>query len=233
MMIFVLALAIVGMAYDPVKNYLSFGNYTDLYRIFNELGFFRTYGWHVDENLMGLTTMTTNYNAVILAKCYMYLFATLSSNNHLIVFVNTLLTYGAIALSISLLGKKIKATNLSELSIFVFFVLINDYSRVIANIRMPLATALFALLWSFEISHNIKKNGFTHYILRFVSFIMRCFFFYDEIISRFTFRTFIEDFSSNNVIEFNVIKPDYFNTFSFQWPGSSCEWFITKSFALL
>lgn len=157
-MIFVLALAIVGMAYDPVKNYLSFGNYTDLYRIFNELGFFRTYGWHVDENLMGLTTMTTNYNAVILAKCYMYFFAMLSSNDHLIVFVTTLLTYGAIALSISLLGKKIKATNLSELSIFVFFVLINDYFKVVTNIRMPLATALFVLIWSFEFSHNIKKK---------------------------------------------------------------------------
>lgn len=158
MIIFVLALAIVGMAYNPVKSYLSFGNYTDLYRIFNELSLFRTYGWHVDQNLMGLTTMTTNYSAVVLAKSYMYLFAMSSSNDHLIVFVNTLLTYGSIALSISLLGKRIKTTNLSELSIFVFFVLINDYSRVIANIRMPLATALFALIWSFEISHNVKKR---------------------------------------------------------------------------
>ncbi|MFD1421864.1 hypothetical protein [Lactiplantibacillus songbeiensis] len=149
--ILVLCLGILGMAYDPITSHLLNQGYTDLFRIFNELDVFRKYGWSIQPGYYDSTLFTTNYNPIIVAKLYMYVFATVTSNNHLLVLANVLLTNGAIAVGISLVGKRMQISNFVSTSIFVFFVIINDYSRVIANIRMPLAIALFILVWCVEV----------------------------------------------------------------------------------
>lgn len=160
--IFILVLSILGMMYDPIKGFISYDMYTDLYRIFNELNMFRTYGWNADKLLQGTIDMTTNYAPIICAKVYMYICAKATDNNHVLVLANTMFTYGASALGLSYVGKKINASNAMIVSSFVTFVLINDYSRVIANIRMPLAMGLFILIWCIQI--NSEKNKIWYYL---------------------------------------------------------------------
>lgn len=155
MLVLLFSLATLGMLYDPVKAYLINGDYTDLYRMFSEIDNFRLFGWNADISTP--TAMTTNYNAILVGKMYMYFIALISNNNHLLSFINAILTYSAAAIGINIVGMKFDLSNTKIVSTFVFFVLINDYSRVIANIRMPLAIAVFMLIFSFEIKDDKKK----------------------------------------------------------------------------
>ncbi|MGJ4011341.1 hypothetical protein ACLOEZ_00360 [Levilactobacillus brevis] len=155
MLVLLFSLATLGMLYDPVKAYLINGDYTDLYRMFSEIDNFRLFGWNADISTP--TAMTTNYNAILVGKMYMYFIALISNNDHLLSFINAILTYSAAAIGINIVGMKFDLSNTKIVSTFVFFVLINDYSRVIANIRMPLAIAVFMLIFSFEIKDDKKK----------------------------------------------------------------------------
>lgn len=157
MLVLLFSLATLGMLYDPVKAYLINGDYTDLYRMFSEIDNFRLFGWNADKVVSTPTAMTTNYNAILVGKMYMYFIALISNNNHLLSFINAILIYSAAAIGINIVGMKFDLSNTKIVSTFVFFVLINDYSRVIANIRMPLAIAVFMLIFSFEIKDDKKK----------------------------------------------------------------------------
>lgn len=145
----IIILALLGMMYDPIAGFIN-GNYTDLYRIFNEIDLFRQYGWNADQ----ISTVTTNYNAIIVGKIYMFVIAMISNNDHVLELVNVIFVYGGMFMAIGYINQKYKTSGYIMSSILLFFVLINDYSRVIANIRMPLATVLFVLLWSNEIKNN-------------------------------------------------------------------------------
>lgn len=166
-LIVIFSLSLLGMLYNPVRGFLEYGFYTDLYRIFNELDLFRTYGWNADKIVSDTTRITTNYGPVILSKVYMFLCARLTSNDHILVLINSVLTYGTIAMGLLIVGKKIDASNSEIVSSFIVFVLVNDYTRIIANIRMPLAMSLFLLIWCKQISS--EKNGLWYYFAYFLT----------------------------------------------------------------
>lgn len=155
--IIILVLSVLSIFYNPIKGFLNYGIYTDLYRIFNELDLFRLYGWNLDKINNGTMDLTTNYGPIIIAKMYMFLCAKLTTNDHIISFINSIFVYGSMAIGLLLVGKKIKASDSVVVSSFVVFLIINDYSRVIANIRMPLAMAFFMLIWCKQIKNEDKK----------------------------------------------------------------------------
>lgn len=156
-------LAILSLAFNPISAYIEHGNYTDLYRIFNELDLFRRFGWGADESVQWLQSGSAPLYGVPLSKIYLFLVSVFTSNNHILPMVNTLLTYGAIAIAFLLFGRKWAVNDTYITSAFVFFVIINDYSRVVANIRMPLATALFILILS--IFYQSKRHLLVYFVL--------------------------------------------------------------------
>ncbi|WCG36000.1 EpsG family protein [Companilactobacillus farciminis] len=162
------ALSILAMLYDPIKGYLDYGMYTDTYRMFKELDMFRYYGWNADKILQGTPNMTTNYESIIVAKAYMYFCAMVTKNNHILPLINSVLTYGSIALGLSMIGKKIKADSVMIVSSFVTFILINDYYLTVTNIRLPLAMALFILIWSRQIVSNKRS------IWQYIFYVLMC-----------------------------------------------------------
>lgn len=147
--ILTIILAILGFFFNPMRAYLNNGDYTDLVRIFQELNIFQEYGWNFsnDNNIL----MTTDYNAVIVSKLYMYVIASITTNFHWLPFINSILSYGFFGIALVLISKKMNIRNSYVSLSFLLFIFINDYSRVIANIRMPLALSLFIFIWACEI----------------------------------------------------------------------------------
>lgn len=193
----ILALSVLGTFYNPIKGFLNYGIYTDLYRIFNELDLFRLYGWNLDKINNGNLELTTNYSPVIIAKMYMLLCAKLTTNNHIISFINSIFVYGSTAIGLLLVGKKINASNSVVISSFIVFLIINDYSRVIANIRMPLAMGFFMLIWCKQIKNEDKKLWY------YVAYVLTCLIHSAMLI--FLLSKLIVDFCPNKLMKFFIL----------------------------
>lgn len=152
-----LLLSSIGFFFDPIKAN-SMGNYLDSYRIFQELDFYRMFGWNAGKTLLYQSYhYLGNYDDLPLIKLYWYLISRLN-NNGWIAFVNTFLIFTLMFLAINRLAKNLKLSNIQITSAFILFILIEDYSRTIANIRMPLAIAVFTIALVYDITGKISKK---------------------------------------------------------------------------
>ena len=69
-------------------------------------------------------------------------------------------------LSINRLAKKLEISGIHKQisATFIFFIIIEDFSRTIANIRMPLAIAVFTLALAYDVTNDDKKNKIIYWL---------------------------------------------------------------------
>ncbi|OXC12871.1 hypothetical protein AYP75_10590, partial [Ligilactobacillus agilis] len=147
----------IGFFFDPIKANLI-GNYLVSYGIFQDLDFFRMFGWNAGKTLLYQSYhYLGNYDDLPLIKLYWYLISRLS-NNGWIAFVNTFLIFTLMFLAINKLSKALGLNNVQITSAFILFILIEDYSRTIANIRMPLAMTIFTTALIYEVVGKESKK---------------------------------------------------------------------------
>lgn len=150
--------ATIGFFFNPIKAF-RMGNYLDSYRIFTELDLYRTWGWNAGKALLYQSyNYLGNYDDLPLIKCYWYVVSRFNNNGWL-AFINTFLIFTLTYLSVSKLTKNlnIENRNIQISAAFIFFVLIEDFSRTIANIRMPLAIAVFIMVLVYDVT-NISSD---------------------------------------------------------------------------
>lgn len=157
--------ATIGFFFDPIKAF-AMGNYLDSYRIFLELNLYREWGWNAGKTLLYQSyNYLGNYDDLPLVKCYWYAVSRFSNNGWL-AFINTFLIFTMTYLSINRLSKKLEISGIHKqiASTFIFFIIIEDFSRTIANIRMPLAIAVFTLALAYDVTDDNKKNKIIYWL---------------------------------------------------------------------
>lgn len=157
--------ATIGFFFNPIKAF-AMGNYLDSYRIFLELDLYREWGWNAGKTLLYQSyNYLGNYDDLPLIKCYWYVVSRFNNNGWL-AFINTFLIFTMTYLSINRLAKKLEISGIHKQisATFIFFIVIEDFSRTIANIRMPLAIAVFILALAYDVTNDDKKNKIIYWL---------------------------------------------------------------------
>ena len=157
--------ATIGFFFDPIKAF-AMGNYLDSYRIFLGLNLYREWGWNAGKTLLYQSyNYLGNYDDLALVKCYWYAVSRFSNNGWL-AFINTFLIFTMTYLSINRLSKELEVSGIHKqiASTFIFFIIIENFSGTIANIRMPLAIAVFTLALAYDVTDDNKKNKIIYWL---------------------------------------------------------------------
>lgn len=126
--------------YDPILQYYKSGQYLDILRFITEWEMFRRYGW---DGFSG-------YDGLILSKAYVY-FGSLFDSDVFLPIINVILCYFIVGFTIHQLSRKWGISYTAERGIILYTALLQDYMRIVTNIRMPLAAEIFFLLLVYEL----------------------------------------------------------------------------------
>ena len=123
-------LSVVAFNFDPIKAYISNGNYTDLYRFYEVLDSTRLLGWEYISN-------HPDYKSLFIARIYVYLSSFFRINGFLPA-ITCLIVYGVIFYIIYKFGQKTKCNKSTLILVSLFFLITINFRSVITNIRNPI-----------------------------------------------------------------------------------------------
>lgn len=163
--IFVVIVSLVLMAFlfDPIRAYEVNGNYTDLYRYFNDLKYFNMYGWNVSNTLL-----LTDYSAILPVKIVLFIIAKININN-LLPALSALIVYGLFAKVLNLIKEDNGLDDRYIYIAFFIFVCLLNFKAIITNIRMPMG---FSILFYTLYKDLVRKESFLKSIF---VYILLCF----------------------------------------------------------
>lgn len=152
----VLLLSIMAFLFNPVKAWLTNGNYTDLYRYWSDMDVFSTYGWNTSDSMF-----KTQYSVMPVTKLLIY-FVSKIGIKRLLACLSCLLVYGIFGYVLSNEAKENKCSNKYLNMAFIIFIFLVNYKISITNIRMPIANSIFFLTLYNDL--NKKNNMFFNII---------------------------------------------------------------------
>ena len=135
----VLLLSIMAFLFNPVKAWLTNGNYTDLYRYWSDMDVFSTYGWNTSDSMF-----KTQYSVMPVTKLLIY-FVSKIGIKRLLACLSCLSVYGIFGYVLSNEAKENKCSNKYLNMAFIIFIFLVNYKISITNIRMPIANSIFFL----------------------------------------------------------------------------------------
>lgn len=145
----------IAFYFDPIKAWIIKGNYTDLYRFFNDMDVFQQVGWGGQPNLF-----QTNYAIIPVTKTLVYL-VSCTRIYGLLPAASCLIYYSVASKTIIESKKMFGISNKNAALVFFIILALTNYKIVITNIRMPFGMALFFLVLFFDCTKRIK----IHYCL--------------------------------------------------------------------
>lgn len=154
-------LSVVAFNFDPIKAYISNGNYTDLYRFYEVLDSTRLLGWEYISN-------HPDYKSLFIARIYVYLSSFFKSNGFLPA-ITCLIVYGVIFYIIYKFGQKTKCNKSTLILVSLFFLITINFRSVITNIRNPIVFCIFFFLMYIEFVEQKYK------LLCWIGYILLCF----------------------------------------------------------
>lgn len=144
-------LSLAAFFFNPIKAWITNGNYTDLYRFYKDMDVFRHVGFTGESS-----SFLTGYNNVLIIKFLVYAISWTGIYGLLPAFTGGVV-YGGYGLT---LHKVRKYSGISQEAItlaFLMFVILTNYKVAITNIRMPIGMTLFFLITYLELVEK-KKN---------------------------------------------------------------------------
>ncbi|WP_024860107.1 hypothetical protein [Ruminococcus flavefaciens] len=146
----VILLSVIAYLFDPIKAWIENGNYTDLYRFFQDMEAFRVYGWNGDREYF-----STTYNNLPLVKMFLY-FISLLGNFRFLSLITCLIVYGFFGkLLCDIQCDEMRDARFASTGMFMFIAMEN-FKVAITNIRMPIGMTLFCLILYYDM---VKKKS--------------------------------------------------------------------------
>lgn len=155
--VFVIFLSTIAYFFDPIKAYEVNGNYTDLYRFWEDMKEFQNSGWN-SEN------MQTSYENIIVVKILVYLVAR-TGNFNLLAALSSFLTYGSFAILLILVKKRFNVQNKVLIILFFIFIALINFKVTITNVRMPIGMGFFSLALFLDVFNHNRIGSIVLYVV--------------------------------------------------------------------
>lgn len=151
LLILLISLATLAYFFNPVKAFEQNGNYTDLYRFFNDMNLFKQLGWNGNTYLF-----ESNYDSYPLTKLLVYGVSRFD-NNHLLPVITVLICYGLTFYVVYRWGKDLSIEYRYIAHVALIFIFLNNYKVCITNIRYPIGLALLLFTIYYDFLKDAKK----------------------------------------------------------------------------
>lgn len=148
----VTTLSITAFFFNPIKAWELKGNYTDLYRFYQDLYFFRNYSYFGNELLF-----KTDYSLIPVIR-WLIKFVAITHINGLLPFISSMLSYGIFGFVIYKVSEKYEVDSKKTALIFFIFISLINYKITITNIRMPIGMSIMFLTYYNDIFKNKRLS---------------------------------------------------------------------------